>query len=248
MELCDLHCHILFGMDDGSPDIKTSVEMAKMAYASGVRTLAATPHSNVEEDDMPLRCKRIEHRAAMLREALAEEGVPLRLITGMELFIRDNLREIMESGGFLPLGESRCLLGEFDFGENAGFMEDALQYILDCGFVPVLAHPERYAAVQHRPERAARWFESGVIIQVNKGSVLGRFGEGPRAAADWILEHGFAHIVASDAHGTQRRTPDMTEVFEYISDNYSKRYAEILLSANPNRIAEGKPVLSPEDF
>ena len=62
MKLTDLHCHILPGMDDGSPDFETSVAMAKMALAGGVCTIAATPHSNVEDDDMALRCRVIRHR------------------------------------------------------------------------------------------------------------------------------------------------------------------------------------------
>lgn len=247
MELTDLHCHILTAMDDGSPDLETSVTMAKMAYASGVTTIAATPHSNVEDDNMALRCRSIRHRAAMLQDALSQNRIPVKILTGMELFIRDNLPEIIESEGFMPLGKTNYLLGEFDFGEDGGYMDEALTYIMKSGINPVLAHPERYAAVQREPLWVARWFEKGVIIQVNKGSLLGRFGRGPHMAADWILRHGLAHIVASDAHGTERRTPDMTEVFDCISSNYSERYAEVLLSENPGLIAAGKPVLPPKE-
>lgn len=245
MKFTDLHCHILPGMDDGSPDFETSVAMAKMALAGGVCTIAATPHSNVEDDDMALRCRVIRHRAAMLRDALSQNHVPVKILTGMELFIRDNLPEILESGSFMTLGGTKYLLGEFDFGEDGGYMDDALEYVRRQGLTPVLAHPERYAAVQRDPARVARWFNSGIIVQVNKGSVLGRFGKGPRLAADWILRRGFAHIIASDAHGTECRTPDMTEVFDFISSEYSEEYAKILLSVNPGRISEGSSVLSP---
>lgn len=246
VEFTDLHCHILPTMDDGSPDFETSVAMAKMALASGVTKIAATPHSNLGDEDMNLRCREIRHRTAMLRDALSQSRVPVKILTGMELLIGPNLPEIIENKSFLTIGESNYLLGEFDFGEDGGFMEDALFYIMENGLIPVLAHPERYAAVQHDPARVADWFERGVIIQVNKGSVLGRFGKGPRFAADWILRHGFAHIVASDAHGTERRTPHMTEAFNFISSNYSGEYAEILMSLNPGRISEGKAVLSPK--
>ena len=153
MKLTDLHCHILPGMDDGSSDFETSVAMAKMALAGGVCTIAATPHSNVEDDDMALRCRVIRHRAAMLRDALSQNHVPVKILTGMELFIRDNLPEILESGSFMTLGGTKYLLGEFDFGEDGGYMDDALEYVRRQGLTPVLAHPERYAAVQR--DRAA---------------------------------------------------------------------------------------------
>ena len=164
MELTDLHCHILPGMDDGSPDFETSVAMAKMALAGGVHTIAATPHSNVEDDDMALRCRVICHRVAMLQDALSQSHVPVKILTGMELFIRDNLPEILESRSFMTLGGTKYLLGEFDFGEDGGYMDDALEYIKRWRLTPVLAHPERYAAVQHDPARVARWFNSGVIV------------------------------------------------------------------------------------
>ena len=168
VEFTDLHCHILPTMDDGSPDFETSVAMAKMAFASGVTKIAATPHSNLGDEDMNLRCREIRHRTAMLRDALSQSRVPVKILTGMELLIGPNLPEIIENKSFLTIGESNYLLGEFDFGEDGGFMEDALFYIMENGLIPVLAHPERYAAVQHDPARVADWFERGVIIQVNK--------------------------------------------------------------------------------
>ena len=137
MEFTDLHCHILPTMDDGSPDFETSVAMAKMAFASGVTKIAATPHSNLGDEDMNLRCREIRHRTAMLRDALSQSRVPVKILTGMELLIGPNLPEIIENKSFLTIGESNYLLGEFDFGEDGGFMEDALFYIMENGLIPV---------------------------------------------------------------------------------------------------------------
>lgn len=248
LELADLHCHILPAMDDGSSDLETSVEMAKMAFDTGVTTIAATPHSNVHDGDLNARCRVIRHRVKELSAALEEEGVPVKILCGMELFVRSNLKRVLDERSFLTIGDTNYLLSEFDFGEDGSFIEDALFYIKERGLRPILAHPERYAAIQKNPETVARFFEHGILIQVNKGSLLGRFGKGPCMAADWILEHGLAHIVASDAHGTERRTPSMAEVFEFIAENYSEEYAEILLAKNPGRIAAGKKVLSPDEF
>lgn len=248
LELTDLHCHILPAMDDGSPDWETSVEMAKMAFAMGVTTIAATPHSNVHNGDLNARCRVIRHRTAELSAALEKAGVPVKVLCGMELFVRSNLKKVLDERSYLTIGGTDYLLTEFDFGEDGEFIEDALFYIKERGLRPILAHPERYAAIQKNPDTAARLFEHGILIQVNKGSLLGRFGKGPYMAADWILGHGLAHLVASDAHGTERRTPSMAEVFEFIEENYSEEYAEILLAKNPNRIAAGERVLSPDEF
>ncbi len=83
-----------------------------------------------------------------------------------------------------------------------------------------------------------RWFREGVIIQVNKGSILGRFGEMPEQTALRILDAGQAHIVASDAHNYESRTPHMAEVADFLKEHFDPYYADILLNRNPARIVD----------
>lgn len=243
--MTDLHCHILPGLDDGARDGLTSCAMAEMALSGGTETIVATPHCNVGDDDMALRCETVLRKTEELRGELRRRNIAVEVFPGMELMGRENLREILENNLFLTLAGSRYLLIEFDFGESADFIADSLRAVREKGVVPVLAHPERYFTVQDEPSFVGHLFQSGAIIQVNKGSVLGRFGKGPQKAADWILKNGFAHVMASDAHGTEMRTPHMAEAYDFVSANYSGVYADILMTRNPARIVSNRDVLAP---
>lgn len=244
--MIDLHCHILWGMDDGATSLEESVAMARMAAEGGMEIVAATPHCNIVDDDPLLRCRVIREKVKELNRALQERKIPLRIVPGMELYVRENLDDILEKKAVLPLNDSRYLLAEFDFSQSADFMADSLRKIHKAGYIPVLAHPERYEAVQRDENFIPFCFRQGTVIQVNKESVLGKFGKAPKMAADRILSRGLAHIVASDAHGTRSRTPGMGDAMDFLVDHYSESYAAVLLGWNPARILENKPVVKPE--
>ena len=109
---------------------------------------------------------------------------------------------------------------------------------------PVVAHPERYQAVQRNPEIVGEWFERGYGIQLNKGSILGHFGRREKQTAEWILENGLAHVVASDAHGAEQRTTHMGEIRNLLENVYGENYAQLLLEDNPRRIIKDMELAS----
>lgn len=117
------------------------------------------------------------------------------------------------------------------------------------GKIPVLAHPERYFCVQDSPELLYEFREMGAVLQMNKGSVFGRFGKEAERTAQYLLENRLAGCAASDAHRVNYRTPNMRPIREFLSEWYGESYAELLLKVNPRRILENRPVLyepSPE--
>ena len=177
-----------------------------------------------------------------MNRALAKRQVPLRVFPGAELLWEGNrhdpsvLRE-------LTLAGTRYLLVEFPFGERLSRMEYAARCVEDAGFLPVLAHPERYGAVQRDPGCLAEWFGNGWVLQLDKGSVLGDFGASAFRTASWTLEHGLAHVVSSDAHNGESRTPSFQRLEKVLKERFSEGYAELLLQRNPGRIAKGLAVV-----
>lgn len=105
------------------------------------------------------------------------------------------------------------------------------------------AHPERYNAVQRDPARLEDWFRRGIVIQLNKGSVLGRLGRRAQDAALWLLEHGLAHAAASDAHRPTVRTTHMGLLRSTLADDFSPGCPRLLLDENPRRILEDRPMV-----
>ena len=240
--MIDLHCHILPGVDDGAASEEESCMMARMAAESGVTALAATPHCGVPGQFENFADERLMDRFSALERLLEREHVPLRLYTGMEVFVTEQTPRHLREGRLLTLGGSRYLLVEFGFDEEPDFAERMLGELLEAGVVPVVAHPERYHFVQPRPEGLLRWAEMGCALQVNKGSLLGRFGRRAAQAARWCLGEGCVHLLGSDAHSPWRRTPRMEEAWTYTADFDSPEIADFLLRDNPRRILEDQPI------
>lgn len=142
------------------------------------------------------------------------------------------------------LGHSRYLLTEFYFDYPAEELDGALKALKEMDYIPVVAHPERYAAVQNQPELVYGWFDRGMVIQMNKGSVLGSFGNSAERCAQKLLDRGMVHVIASDGHRADSRTPDMSFIRSWAEDNLGRSYSDVVLRRNPGLILRGKPTVS----
>lgn len=244
--MVDLHCHILPGVDDGAETTEDALEMARLAAASGVKTVVATPHCNLpraEEDNFDTPGLRARFRD--FQQAVKAAEIPLTVCPGAEIFCTPALPQLLRERRLLTLADSKYLLMEFYFDESPEFMERCFSEAAKQGLVPVIAHPERYEAVYRAPELVLRWFRQGYIIQLNKGSILGRLGRHAQTASRFLLQRGLAHAVASDAHSPHVRTPFMGELARHLEEEYAPEYARILLSRNPERIVRNQDVIKP---
>lgn len=238
--MIDLHSHILPELDDGAQDLYQALEMARMAVESGVTTMVATPHCTDG------RAGEVRSMLRLMRSALRESGIPLQLCSGMEIFgTRDTARLLLD-GKLLTLNRSRYPLIEFDFRSDGYWETMILQDVLREGFVPVVAHPERYACVQHTPELLNRWVKMGCLLQINKGSLLGRFGAAAQDLSMELVDRGFATVIASDAHSATVRTPWMAEVCELLELEFGPEAVQFLLVDNPVRILKNEMIRSAE--
>lgn len=167
--MIDLHTHILPGVDDGAPDLETSVLMAAVAAESGVTHLVATPHSNQRGAFENYASPALQVRFDCLRAAVREAGIPLELSLGMEIFGTGDVPKLLREGRLLTINGGRYLLIEFGFHEDPLRIERLLDELLAAGYWPVVAHPERYYGLQRMPNYLYDWVNRGVVLQVNKG-------------------------------------------------------------------------------
>lgn len=240
--MIDIHVHMLPGVDDGSYDMETSLSMANMAVDAGTTKLILTPHCNQSGRFENYVSGDLLFRMDELKNEIAKAGIPLELGCGMEIFCTREVPRLLKEGKLLTLNGSRYVLVEFAFGMEAFRIERMVYSILDSGYVPVIAHAERYLDLQDRPELIDDWMDDGVGIQINKGSFLGRFGRGAYECSHMLLQNGLVSCIASDAHGVDSRTTDMSPIHEFLSTEYSEALAEHLLTNNPRRIFEDKPL------
>lgn len=240
--MIDLHAHILPETDDGAHSLNESLNMLRMAQESGVRVVVATPHCNIPGSYTNYVTQELETKFRQLREAVKNAGIDVKVARGMEIFATDKMPQLLSEGKVWTLNNTRYFLTEFAFDENPDFCHLVLEECYERGFIPVIAHPERYFFVQRNPEIVYQWYSQGFGIQINKGSLLGRFGNHAREMARVLLQHGLVSCVASDAHTSYMRTTHMTETSTYLDTYFGTRYRKLVTWENPGRILQGKPM------
>lgn len=240
--MIDIHAHIIPHVDDGSDRMSTSLRMAEMAAKSGITDLIATPHSNQRGRYENYASDALKGLFQTLKSLLRREEIPLRLHLGMEIFATSDMLSLMADGKLLTLAESRYLLLEFGFYDSTEYMTHILREVQSAGYVPIVAHPERYYALQAVPNHIFEWVEGGVHLQLNKGSLSGAFGRDAFELAMRMLDHDLVSFCASDAHGADRRTTVLSEAYRWLSVHYSENRAERLLRKNPEQVLSDRPL------
>jgi len=232
--MIDLHSHILPELDDGSQSLQESLAMARMAVDSGVTAMVATPHCI---DD---RTSEVYDTWQLLTQALQENQIPLKLYPGMEIFGTRETARMLQDGKLFTLNGSRYPLIEFSFHSDGIEETQILRSTYRAGYRPIVAHPERYACIQHNPKLANQWHKMGCLMQVNRGSLLGRFGRHAQAMAYELVDRGFATVVATDAHSPRFRTPWMRDIRQVLANEISLQCARTLLLENPRKILKNE--------
>lgn len=236
--MLDIHTHILPGVDDGAGEWEDALEMAYIAMEAGSKGVVASAHGNIGD----LTVRTYIRTLREFRRVLKEREIPLKVFSGMEVFMGPDVAEKLDRKELLTLNNSRYVLVEFDFWEEVWTANYYLECLEEAGYIPVIAHPERYTFVQKNPQEVFGWVMNGYVIQVNKGSFVGAFGRKEQNTAMSLLRHHLVHVIASDAHGTRHRTPDMGGTVWFLSEYIEEEYLDLLLEKNPRHILKDEEV------
>ncbi len=207
--MIDLHCHLLPGIDDGSPDLETSLEMSRIAVADGIETMACTPHIYPGVYDNT--GDGIRQAIGKLQKALDTYRIPLKLVAGADAHVAPELLAKLRSGDAPSLAGSRYFLLEPPHHVAPPRFEDFVFNLLAAGFVPLITHPERLSWIEDHYETFCALVDQGAWLQVTAGSLTGRFGSRPRYWGERLLDEGRVHVLATDSHGVKRRPPLLAE-------------------------------------
>ncbi|GAB2784098.1 capsular polysaccharide biosynthesis protein [Rhabdobacter roseus] len=193
----DLHVHLLPGIDDGARTVADGLTLLEKHYQSGIRSIVATPHVRA---DFFLNTQASIRAAWELIYPEAQRQWPdLRLTYAAEYFADDYLMSLIEQEELLPLFD-RYLLVETSMNRESPYLSEIIRTLLDKGWKPVLAHPERYRPWHKRPDRYAELHEMNVIFQVNLLSLAGVYGPAEKAMAEKLIHLGWVGAVGSDLH------------------------------------------------
>ena len=246
VRLTDIHTHIIPGVDDGSESIRMSLGMLALSAESGITDVVATPHCNIPGEADNYVSMELYTALLNLRNEAERAGIPVRVLRGMEVFATPELPYLIRERKVWSLNGTHYLLMEFAFDEDPSFCRELLEKLRKMGVRPVVAHPERYFFVQDDPQIAYEWCTTGCALQVNKGSLLGRFGQGPERTARLLVDHGLAACVASDAHSDYQRSTYMAELSRLLERDYGEEFRDLLMELNPGRILRGETLLGYE--
>jgi len=203
----DLHCHLLFGIDDGPADFAGSLALARRARDEGIEAIAATPHVDSNYQRLPEEIDALPRLRAELEPRLLEEGVNLSVVAGAEVAMTRIGELDAEQLRALTLGGGDVLLVESPYSTNIPFIDQLMFDLLASGLRPLLAHPERCPAFHGDPSLLARLVESGCMCTVSAGSLAGDFGRTARGFALTLLADGLAHAISTDSHDDRKRPP-----------------------------------------
>ena len=231
----DFHAHVLPGIDDGSPDAATSVELLRYMQSWGVQRLFATPH--VVEGRFENTSATIEVAYRQLQQEMLRQGVEMEIHCSAEYRMDDNFRRIVEAGcsEFLPLPEN-YLLVENAFSQPALDLDNLLFDLMLKGFQPVLAHPERYHYYHSKKETYRHLHNDGCLFQVNLLSLAGYYGKAPKEIALWLYKNDMVDFLGSDLHSREQAEA----ITEWLCTKEYRQLADKLVNIRNDKLLSAK--------
>jgi len=230
--MIDIHSHVLYGVDDGSPSRETSVEMLKAAAKNGVESIILTPHFFSDT------AGKINERLEALRPEAAK--LDIELFSGCEY----DFSHLNANKKFITLGERSdfilvdfCLPYIMPISRNILFEQQARGYQI------VLAHPERLFSKDNL-SMLKELADTGIYFQLNAGSFRGDYGRSARKTARELVKHGLCHCIASDAHSVKNYKGQIPYCRKYIAKNFGSEAENVFFKKNPERILAGIPLIS----
>ncbi len=234
--LIDVHCHLLYGVDDGPDTIEESVEMLKEAKNQGIRAIILTPH--LRHGMFSHDLDRIHNHFAKVKVCGDKLGIFLAL--GTEYHVDSEIISSFKDGKCHTLADTKYILAEYSHRSGFNDIRRTVQDLLMAGYIPLIAHVERYASLTEDVDRIEELREMGALIQINADAVLGLEGRSSKKFCKNLLKAGLADVIASDSHGIKNRACHMAKCYEYVAKKFGRDYADSLMKTVPETIIRGR--------
>lgn len=227
----DIHNHSLFGVDDGARTQEDAERMIAASYAEGVRFLCLTPHHHPGYFNTT---KEAIDSAFAALSAFARENYPdLTITLGNEIFGYSEGLLALQNGTAATLGGGRAALFEFHDSDSYTYIRDRLLEAQANGYLPILAHAERYGCLYQSVDRVYELVQHRIAIQINAATITAGFFSAERRFVRWLLRRGLVSIVASDAHDLVRRPPKLLPAYAAVCRLCGTACADRLFYENP---------------
>lgn len=229
----DIHCHVVPGIDDGSPDVDTSVELIRSMQSWGINRILATPH--VTDSVFENSPETIAGPLAQLKEALRKADIDIDIDHSAEYRLDDLFKRQFESGIIRPYPNDYILVENSWIQEPWGLDQTLFDIKIKC-LSPILAHPERYTYYFSNKERLRKIHSDGTLFQINLLSLAGHYGKEQRKMAEWLIENDLVDFIGSDLHNLSH----VESIERYLASKDYKRDRQRL----QNRILNDKAFIT----
>ena len=268
--MIDLHTHILWGLDDGARTITDSLEMCRIAYRDGIRTIVATPHTlnGLYQNDRPSILTKVQELNRAMSEQLPVKSSVrsyqlavssskketsltdnqslitnnhIRILPGADVHLSEQTIPQLDGGKVTTIGDcGKFLLMEFPFQGIPYGTEEVLFQLISRKIIPIISHPERNLEIGQSLRRYREMIRMGCLGQVTAMSLTDGFGPGVRQLAEKLLSKGLIHIIASDAHSTDGRPPVLSSGVRAVAKIVGEEEALKMVTEYPQAILEGR--------
>lgn len=237
----DMHCHMIPHVDDGARNSRQALKMITIAYENGIRTVIATPHYEVGRYDA--NKEKIEKYYQKLK-ALLERNMPdFEIYLGNEIFYSYGILEKLDEGEIFTLADSNYILVEFSPNDSFNYIEKSLYEIVNGGYVPILAHAERYdELMKSAMKNVDKLVGAGILIQINASTIAGNRGILARRKVMKLIKNDLVHFIATDAHSDGRRSPDLSDCIKYLKKKTDDETINRLLRENQLKVINNEDI------
>lgn len=230
IRIADIHCHILPYVDDGAEQQEESLALLESQFQQGVRVICATPHLRKGMFETP--DEGLYRQFEKLREQALVFNKKLHIYLSREYYCDSSFIQRVEEKNVITMGKGQYLLTEFSMRYSKQEAYEFIRLIRKSGYRPLIAHVERFPGLKDL-KCVEKMIHLGAKIQVNAGSLLGREGIGQALWTRKLIKNHLVHVVASDAHDTENRPPELKKAAVYLEKIVGKEETNNLLYENP---------------
>ena len=235
--MIDLHTHILYGADDGAKTLKMSMDLLEEAERVGFTKIILTSHyiEGYFTTD-------VETRQKTIAEIDNTKNVDIELYIGNEVFLSEDLMQLLEDKKVVTLNNTKYVLFELPFNNRPINLMDIIFRLQSKNFVPILAHPERYSYFYKTPDIYEELVEKGVLLQVNFGSFGGQYGRRAKLMAEKLLQANLVHFLATDVHRPDSVYPEIPNLLRNLNRLVGEEKIKQLTTTNPELVLQNKDI------
>ena len=234
--MIEIHCHLLPGIDDGVKTFDEAINTIKKMQELGYKEICITPHY-IKGTSYTCNNEKKLSLLKELQDKLNENNIDIKLYLGNEIFVDENIKELIKKDEVSTINNSRYVFIELPRNDSINKIEDIIFSLKSKGLVPIIAHPERYMIFKSDYDLLYDFIDRGVLFQVNFESISGKYGKDSKKLAKYILKHNLATLLGGDVHH------DTSIFFDKFNKNKKKivklvkedKFNE-LISINPKKI------------